>query len=223
MASVSSWADRARNSHPETGPWHYVDIPIGKGHLDMQRDCAKGDCVVAKIEEFRGVLRDPSATPEKRREALMYIIHLVGDMHQPLHSSDNHDRGGNEVRTQFNERTGNLHALWDGVLLARMGNEQALYPKLSADAERHRRKWSKGTVRDWADSTHKAAKKTVYGKLPKLKHVPAPSAQALASPTVALTPVVIGAGYEQKADPLIAQQIEKAGVRLASVLNASLQ
>jgi hypothetical protein len=222
MASVSSWADRVRNSRPETGPWHYIDIPIDKRHLDMNRDCAKGDCVVAKIEELRAVLKDPAAPQEKRREALMFIIHFVGDMHQPLHCSNNNDHGGNDVRVVFNDRPGKLHGLWDGLLLSQMGTEDALFPRLTAEAERHRKKWAKGTVEQWADQIHKSAQKVVYGKLPKTaKALPAANA-AFPNPPLA-APVAITPAYERAADPLIATELEKAGVRLAAVLNSTLQ
>ena len=90
-----------RNSRKETGPWHYIDIPIDKPHLNMERDCPKGDCVIAKIEEFRAALKDPATPAGSRREALMFIIHFVGDMHQPLHSADHHDRGGNDVPSRI--------------------------------------------------------------------------------------------------------------------------
>jgi hypothetical protein len=223
MASISSWADQFRNSHKETEPWHYIDIPIDKPRLDMERDCPKGDCVIAKIEEFRGILKDPATPPEKRREALMFVVHFVGDLHQPLHCSDNHDRGGNDVSIVFYGRTGNLHSLWDSGLLGRMGAEEALFPKFSREAQRHEKTWAAGTVRDWAEQSHKAARKIVYGKLPKVsKPVAAPVNATSGAPPPA-PPIVITAAYRQKADPLIAEQIEKAGVRLASLLNRTLQ
>jgi hypothetical protein len=97
IQSIASWADNVRNQRRETGPWHYIDIPIDKPHLDMARDCPKGDCVIAKIEDFQKVLKDPAAAPAQRREALLFLVHFVGDMHQPLHCSDNNDQGGNKV------------------------------------------------------------------------------------------------------------------------------
>lgn len=222
MVSVASWADRIRNQRPETGPWHYIDIPINQPHLDLARDCPKGDCVVIKLEDFERVLKDSAAPPEKRRDALMFIIHFVGDMHQPLHCSDNKDRGGNDVHISFDSRNGNLHSLWDSGLMSRMGTEDALFPKLSADAAKHRKKWAKGTVESWAEQSHKDAQKIVYGKLPKPSNAPA-TANALANPAVPAAPAAIDAAYEKKADPLIAEQLEKAGVRLAYVLNSTLQ
>src|ERR1035438_7869534 len=89
MQAISSWPDQIRRERAATGPWHYIDIPIDKPHLDMARDCPNGDCVIAKIEDFRKALNDPATAPAARREDLMFLIHFVGDMHQPLHSSDN--------------------------------------------------------------------------------------------------------------------------------------
>src|SRR5579863_163076 len=89
MASISSWADQVRRQRSATAPWHYVDIPINKPHYDRTRDCAKDNCVVQQIEVEKAALRSPSTSETDRREALMFLIHFIGDMHQPLHSSDN--------------------------------------------------------------------------------------------------------------------------------------
>jgi hypothetical protein len=208
IVSVSSWPDQIRRSRPETGPWHYVDIPIDKPGLDMARDCPNGNCVIASIATMRAKLRDPATAADQRREALMFIIHFVGDMHQPLHSSDNKDHGGNEVQIVFQDRPGNLHGLWDSGLLTRMGKEDDLFPRLSAASTHRRKKFDKGTVTDWAKQAHKLAQQMVYGKLPK---------------AATGSPVVIDATYERQADKVIELQIERAGARLAWVLNQDLQ
>ena len=208
MVSVSSWADQIRRLRPETGPWHYVDIPIDKPGLDMARDCPNGNCVIEALAKMRAKLRDPATPAAERREALMFVIHFIGDMHQPLHCSDNHDRGGNDVHIVFQDRPGNLHGLWDSGLLARMGRENELFPKLSAASARSRKKFAKGKVSDWAQQSHKLAQQMVYGRLPKA----APGA-----------PVEITADYERRADRVIEIQIERAGARLAAVLNQDLQ
>jgi hypothetical protein len=206
--SISSWPDQIRHSRPETAPWHYIDIPITQPHLDMARDCPKGDCVIAKIADFRKALADPSTPAAAQREALIFLIHFIGDMHQPLHCSDNHDKGGNDVHVEFDGQPSNLHSVWDGGLLGRMGTEEQLFPALSQESARREKKFAKGTVEDWAEQSHKAAVKMVYGKLPK------------AAPG---QPVVLDAAYEQAADPLIRLQIERAGARLARVLNEALR
>jgi len=209
LASVSSWPDQIRLSRPETGSWHYIDIPISLPHLDLKRDCPQGDCVIVKIEDFAKVLGNPAAKLEQRREALMFIVHLVGDMHQPLHCSDNHDRGGNEVQTNFFGQSMNLHSVWDSALLARMGEEDTLFAAFSNDLTPERqKKWARGTVEEWAEQAHQAAQKIVYGKLPEV---------------ASGSPEPIGEAYERTADALIRQQIEKAGVRLAALLNATLR
>ena len=209
MASISSWADQIRRSRPETGTWHYTDIPLSASRFDMQRDCPKGDCVIYQIAAFEKVVGNRSATPEARREGLMFLIHFVGDLHQPLHSSDNKDKGGNNVHTDFFGRQMNLHSVWDGGLLTRMGDEEKLFAEFSRDLTPKRaRKWGKGTPEKWAEETHKIAQKITYGKLPKEPQG---------------TPVPIGADYERAADPVIRMQIEKAGARLAAVLNATLK
>ena len=209
MASVASWADSVRRERPQTGPWHYIDIPIDQKHRDMARDCPKGDCVIQKIEDFEAVLRDPNAPATQRREALMFVIHFIGDMHQPLHSSDDKDQGGNGKHVVFQGRNSNLHSLWDSGLLGRIGAENDLFPKWEAEAAKHYKGWSKGSVGDWAEQSHQLAVKITYGKLPKT--------------TDKTKPYEIDATYEQTADPVIRQQIEKAGDRLARALNENLK
>ncbi|HYW45739.1 MAG TPA: S1/P1 nuclease [Bryobacteraceae bacterium] len=208
MASVASWADEVRRSRPETAPWHFVDIPINQTHLDMQRDCAKGDCIVGEIAVLRQKLQDPAIAPDQRREALMFLIHFIGDMHQPLHCSDDEDRGGNTVRVVFHDHQTNLHSVWDSGLLSRMPPEDRLFEELSKESARHAKKWSKGTVTNWAEQSHRSAVKTVYGLLPK---------------EPAGTPIPLTGQYETSADPLVKVQIEKAGARLAAVLNQTLR
>ena len=209
MASISSWPDQIRRERAATGPWHYIDIPIDEPHLDMARDCPKGDCVIAKIEEFRKVVADPAATPVERKEALMFLVHFVGDMHQPLHCSDNKDKGGNDVKLDFFGRPSNLHSVWDSGLLGRMGQEDALFTQYSKDlTDKRAKKLGKGTVEAWAEQSHKVSQKVVYGKLPK-----APDGG----------PVRVDATYERLADPIIKEQIERGGARLAALLTATLR
>jgi hypothetical protein len=132
----------------------------------------------------------------------------VGDMHQPLHDSDNKDKGGNDVHVVYKGRPTNLHSLWDGALLGSMGKEDDLFPMYLIEAEQHAKKWSKGSVENWSEQSHKEAIKVTYGKLPK-----ADNGQ----------PITITAEYEAQADPVIREQIEKAGDRLARVLNEALK
>ncbi|MBV9508643.1 MAG: hypothetical protein JO323_26960 [Acidobacteriia bacterium] len=209
LAGLASWADDIRKVRPETGPWHYVDIPLNSTGLDMMRDCPKGNCVIAKIEEFRDRWRNPSVSAEGRREALLFLVHFVGDMHQPLHCVDNSDQGGNQVPVVFQGSATNLHALWDFGLLRTMRAEDELLGQLQqAITPQVVTEWSRGTVEQWAMESWRTAQTSVYGPLPA--HTPD-------------QPVQLGEGYAKMAQPVVEQQIEKAGVRLAAILNASAQ
>jgi hypothetical protein len=227
IQSVSSWPDQIRRDRAATAPWHYIDIPIDKPHLDMARDCPKGDCVISKIEEFRKQLRDPAVQGVERREALMFLIHFVGDMHQPLHCSDNKDKGGNDVHVVFNGRPTNLHSVWDSGLLGLMGKEDDLLPVYEKDAAKHENKWARGSVSDWAEESHKEAQRTTYGRLPKVAAGTPITIDAKydkkAEPLVSQQIEKAGVRYVKESEPLVKQQIEKAGVRLARVLNEALQ
>jgi hypothetical protein len=207
LAAVSVWADDIREEHPETGPWHYIDIPLMASGIDMNRDCRDGNCVVAKIEDFQRVLKNSSADPALRREALKFLVHFVGDMHQPLHCEDNNDKGGNQVQVIFYGQPTNLHAVWDGGILRR----EKLYGIRFADdlnsriTAAEKTAWARGSVQDWAMESHALAVEVAYGKLP---HEATPN---------------LGDAYFNAALPVVETQIEKAGIRLAYILNQALQ
>lgn len=113
MEVASTWADEIRRDRPETAPWHYVDIKVTSTGLDRGRNCPGDDCVVAQIEKDLAIVRDRTLAPPIRAEALRFLIHFVGDLHQPLHAADSHDRGGNEVRVVLDGELTNLRAVWD--------------------------------------------------------------------------------------------------------------
>jgi hypothetical protein len=98
LEDVASWADDYRRDHPETGPWHYIDIPLADSRIDMARECPDGQCVIAQTEHFLAMLKDPKADRAAKAEALRFVVHFVGDLHQPLHDEDDRDKGGNERR-----------------------------------------------------------------------------------------------------------------------------
>jgi hypothetical protein len=208
MSSVASWPDEVRRARPETAPWHYVDIPVDKPRLDMERDCPKGACIIVAIATMERTLRDGAASDVQRREALMFLIHFVGDLAQPLHCSDRNDKGGNGVQVLYHDRRSNLHSVWDSGLLGRMGSEEQLFPALSAESTEHRKKYAKGRVKNWAERGHDAARDMVYGQLP---------------PTGEGAPATLDAAYEKSADALIRLQIETGGARLAKELNHVLR
>ena len=209
LAGISSWADQIRNSRKDTGPWHYVDIQIAAARLDMKRDCPDGACILAKIEQFEHTVKDKNEPAEKRKEALMFLVHFLGDMQQPLHCSDNHDKGGNDVKLTFFGRPTNLHSLWDSGLLARMGTEDELFAQLNQDLSPKRaRKFAQGNLKDWASQSHRQSQLVVYGKLP-------------AAEKGAVIP--LAESYEPPATAVVREQLERGGARLAKILNATFR
>src|SRR5947208_9779541 len=134
----------------------------------MQRDCPENNRVLVKIDDCARVLSNKSAPAGERKEALMFLVHFVGDMHQPLHCADNHDKGGNDLKLDFFGRPTNLHSLWDTGLLARMGREGDLFAELNQDLSPKRAKnFGKHGVRDWAEGSLRQSQSIAYGKLPK--------------------------------------------------------
>jgi nuclease S1 len=114
LASISTWADEHRS--PATAAWHYVNFPKNSCTYSAERDCPDGQCVVDAIDLQRDILAS-TATDEARLRALKYLVHLVADIHQPLHAGYGEDRGGNSCQLQAFMRGTNLHAFWDSGLI----------------------------------------------------------------------------------------------------------
>ena len=113
IVSVASWADNYRRDHPESGPWHYINIPLAESKIDMARDCPNGQCVLAQPQHFLSVLQEADADKAAKAEALKFVVHFVGDLHRSLHDEDNGDRGGNTRHVTFDGKPDNLHWVWD--------------------------------------------------------------------------------------------------------------
>lgn len=206
LADVANWADQIRRQRPETASWHFVDIPISAASYDAARDCPAGNCVVVRIEQLEHTLRDTSASSQTRLEALKFLVHFAGDLHQPLHASDNNDRGGNEVRVIFEGRRTNLHAVWDTGILAPAvnGDERAYALRLGKEIQlQQAARWSKGSPEQWANESHAIAVSVIYGKLRHAGTLPP--------------------DYASEALPIVDEQLERAGVRLAAILNRAFR
>lgn len=118
LTSISTWADEHRS--PQTGAWHYVNFPRGDCNYVPERDCPDGQFVVGAIEKGAQMLGS-NAPDEKRLTALKYLVHFVGDVHQPLHAGYQDDRGCKTYQLQAFMRGSNLHAVWDSGLIKSMG------------------------------------------------------------------------------------------------------
>jgi hypothetical protein len=175
LEEASFWADEYRHDHPETGPWHYIDIPLGDSRIDMERECPNGQCVIGKTEEFLAVLKDPRADLAAKVEALKFVIHFVGDLHQPLHCEDDGDKGGNARHVMFDGHPDDLHWVWDTGLLQHITRApEALAAELeSRITPQERADWAKGTLADWVMEGHRLAQTVAYGDLGSENPAPA--------------------------------------------------
>jgi len=159
--AASNWADEIRSTLRETGPWHYVDVPIDSAGYVRARDCPTRDCVIEIIPWFRRMLVDSTAPRAARREALWYLTHFVGDVHQPLHVGEHHDRGGNDVRVTFMGAETNLHSVWDSGLLTWAGLDDVA---LDAEVDRRAARLPPPSldVLEWAAESHDLSRDRVY-------------------------------------------------------------
>lgn len=170
LAEIASWADDVRRDRPATGPWHYVNIPVTETRYDAAKYCKDGDCVVGALERQIALLGDRTRPKAERAEALKWVVHLVGDLHQPLHAGDRGDRGGNDVRLTYDAKQGNLHALWDTGLLLATGDDEETYVRRITGILARRgdlRTVAAGTPVDWAMESHDVARDVVYPFLPQ--------------------------------------------------------
>ena len=215
LASISTWADDVRTHRPETYNWHFVDIPLDIPTYAPARDCKpephKGDCVVAEIARLRVALTRKRTKPAARREALKFLVHFVGDLHQPLHTLLE-ERGANDRKVKFFTQPNiagrptpkddtNLHAVWDvGLIRHCVWGWNAYVARLESDwlPKHDIRALAQGTVIEWAQEAHKAAKDTAF--------------------TVPMN-ADLGDDYVARVLPTLDRQLAVAGVRLARVLN----
>ncbi len=128
LAAIASWADeiRTEGQYRDTSSLHYVNF-AGVCRSDPPRDCPDGQCVIAAIDRYANVLGDTGRPLAERAEALKFLVHFVGDMHQPLHAGRRNDRGGNRFQVNFLGEGTNLHRVWDHDVLASAGLEFSQY------------------------------------------------------------------------------------------------
>ena len=218
FVAAATWADEVRPTRPETYNWHFVDIPVGETRYDAARDCPvteRGDCAIAQIARARVQVVEGSRATALRAEALKFLIHIVGDLHQPLHAIDNHDRGGNDVRVAplrgEDGRATNLHAVWDtGLLNLSTETEVARADRLLAQFQAQTLTQPLDVTLDvvkWAEESHDVGLRVVY-RYPSF----VPTGPGL-------EPIALDEAYRAAAIAEIDRRQQLAGVRLATLLS----
>ena len=196
---------------------HYDAIPFCGPPPPKPQYCRKNQCASEALKQALGVLRDPQTPAAGQLLALEEVAHLVGDLHQPLNMIDNDDDHGERIRVSLpgsSEKRLNLHDAWDQTFVAvAVGSLSTGLPYLEPLARAGARNWSQGTVDDWALETHRTAVEVIYNRLPE-------PPQCNRNPKA---PEILDRAYVSTATPLVREQLAKAGVRLALVLNDVLR
>lgn len=202
LAGVATWADEIRENDPDLGKrssrWHYVNLPDGTCDFVPERDCRNGDCAIGAITRQASILGDRTRPHAERAQALKFLVHFVGDVHQPLHIGLGSDRGGNQVQVNLDGRGLNLHSMWDRELLASSGLEQSAYVRQLATQRTD--DIAQGGVATWArESCEIRTRPGLYPPRPK-----------------------IDSGYVREWRPTAERRVRVAAHRLAHLLNETL-
>lgn len=209
LAEIASWADEIRDIAPKDTykGWHARSNPVCGEALS---GCKYGACVDQKIVEYTAILKDRRQPHRARNEALKWIVHLIGDLHMPLHSGSNRDRAGQDIPVRLTglktSRNATLHTVWDGALAVQALNQGPL-----VDGQQRLFEFE-GSPEEWMRESRLVALRHVYLPLPSFV-----CGQAFNGP------VELGSYYQQQAIPVIRDQMVKAGLRLARWLNLALQ
>jgi S1/P1 Nuclease len=221
LQQVASWADDVRNARPATRPLHYVNIDIRSAGYDAAADCPQGACVVEVVNLYAGRLGDRSLAAPIRAEALRFLVHFVGDMHQPLHAGDNQDAGGNEVRVRLGSGDPQrLHAVWDTAVVEVLGPDTAsigrgLLLRIRRMDRRALNAVRAGRPVDWATEAWAISRDRIYRPLGG-GELPPPGGTGAAV-------VTLPSDYAGQQSEIVQQQLSRAGIRLAAVLNTRLR
>lgn len=198
LAMASTWMDEIKSdsTYDHLRDWHWVTIPDGSTYAQAEKN-PEGD-VVEAIDRMVGTLKSDTLTPSEQVFCLKVLIHLIGDLHQPLHVGNGNDKGGNDFQVRWFKQGSNLHRVWDSGMI---DESQLSYSELARSLDRaseaHIAEWSRGSAADWAQE-NVAVRKAIYPA--------APGAE-------------LGYGYQYQHWPLVQQQLLKGGIRLAGVLN----
>lgn len=201
LADAAVWPDRDGRSLSDLDPLHYVSIAENAGGYEQARDCPKRDCVVEALKWFLSSLGDKNAPTIIRRMALRYVAHLVGDLHQPLHTGRAKDRGGTEIKVSYRGLTTNLHYFWDIDLVEmELGSATQLAERLRAAVTKEDRdRWQSGGPVSWTDESLILVRTRAYalGQSAELSEQ-----------------------YVESARSVVRTRLAQAGIRLAWLLNS---
>lgn len=202
LAYVGNWMDNIKSdkSYPNMGAWHYINIDEGQEFKGIKRN-PKGDILKA-IAKAKAMLKNPNSSKYEKAFAIKLLVHLIGDLHQPMHVGHKSDRGANDVKVKWFRQESNLHRVWDSGII---DNQQLSFTEF-ADKINHPSlsqviRWQASNPQDWMLESHKLAKK-LYADVGDGNFY---------------------YGYAYKYSPVVQKRLLQAGIRLAAVLNELLK
>ncbi len=214
LKDASVWADCVRGEGWRwgyTAAWHYRTAPICEA-FNPRGNCAGGNCVTAQITRAHRILADESLPAAIRLEALAFMVHFAGDVHMPLHSGDNEDRGGNDRVAAYGIKPGlNLHSIWDGPLAERAISDPA-DPAVRRYSPAERAELGGGAPDDWGRESWEIARTFVYPTAFDSDDVcaaPLPNETALSQEDII------------RGVPIAKRRVQQAGVRIADLLTSA--
>jgi hypothetical protein len=193
--------------------WHYQNVDICKP-FDLKSACRDGNCVSAQITRNSKLLADPKVPVRERLIALAFLVHFMGDLHQPLHAGDKSDKGGNDFKASYGVIPSNLHAIWDGLLADRSISSapgQSGAALLSGFSAEERAAMAGGTVQDWSRESWEASREFGYGALMADPCGPLPA-----------TRPVMDEATTQRLIPILRREVARGGLRLARLIDQAL-
>lgn len=199
LAFVSTHADEIKSDkkYSKFHAWHYVNMPLD-GNYETADKNPKGDLVTG-IDYCVQTLKDENSSISDKRFYLKMLVHLVGDLHQPMHVGQKEDKGGNTIQVQWFKKGTNLHRVWDSNMLEEWGMSYAELANNAKDLSKEEiKEIKKGTVLDWVKDTHKLTKK-VYNSVETGEN--------------------LRYRYSYDHFPIVRDQLQKGGIRLAKLLN----
>ncbi|WP_285713781.1 S1/P1 nuclease [Erythrobacter oryzae] len=216
LEDAAVWADCVRSEGWRwgyTAAWHYRTAPVCKA-FDARGNCSGGNCVTAQIVRAQRMLADERLPAAVRLEALAFMVHFAGDVHMPLHSGDNEDRGGNDREADYGIKPGlNLHSIWDGPLAERAISDPA-DPVARRYTPAERAELAGGTPDDWGRESWEIARSFVYPTAfdtEDLCSQPLPEKTALSQEDIV------------RGVPIARKRVVQAGLRIAGLLEAAFR
>jgi hypothetical protein len=206
-----------------TDRWHFVDICLQDARADIAKRCPEGNCVTAKIDEYSKRLKDRNYDGWGPAGDLAFLIHFLGDVHQPLHAATDADHGGNAIDVDSRVRTESLHHAWDDTIVRDLensvdsGRPEPTAHKLEQTyaGEKALEVWIPGHTDDIAWESNQIARTDIYAAL----HLPIEPCESSDSVWRHQAPVHLSSEYMDEAAVIAGHQLAKAGFRLASLLN----